>query len=154
MKPYFEKDDKVIKDKTLILLLLDLAKQRGIHPDKLLKGSKLFKDDLAKPHLAISQSQFAKLIINTRKLINSPEIPFILGSRLFPTQLGKIGLALSNTRNIEGMLRVIKCYQSYIFPFMFMQERHHKQKRYLIFNHAITIEVKVIKLLNAITLTN
>lgn len=140
MKPYFEQHDKIITDKTLIILLLDLAKQRGVHPDKLLKGSRLFQDDLAKPQLAVSQSQIAKLIINASKLINSPDIAFILGTRLFPTQMGKIGLALSNTRNIEDMLRIIKCNQSHIFPFMFIQEKYHKQQRYFLFNHAIAIE--------------
>jgi AraC-like DNA-binding protein len=140
MKPYFEQNDKVIKDKTLIILLVDIAKQRGVHPDKLLKGTRLFEHDLAKPQLGISQNQFTKLIMNTRKLIKNPDIPFILGSRLFPIQLGQIGLALSNTQNIEDMLRIIKCYQCHIFPFMFIHEKRHNNNRYLIFNHAITIE--------------
>jgi AraC-like DNA-binding protein len=140
MKSYFEQHDKVIKDKTIIILLVDIAKQRGVHPDKLLKGTRLFEHDLAKPQLGISQSQFTKLIMNTGKLIKSPDIPFILGSRLFPIQLGQIGLALSNTRNIEDMIRIIKCYQCNIFPFMFINEKHHNNNRYLIFNHAITFE--------------
>lgn len=140
MKPYFEQHDKVITDKTLIILLVDLAKQRGIHPDKLLKGTRLFEHDLLKPKLAISQSQFSQLIANTKKMMNNPDVAFILGSRLFPTQLGQIGLALSNSRNMIDMLRIIKCYQHNIFPFMFIHEKHYKNKRYFIFNHAITIE--------------
>jgi len=140
MKRYFETGDKVIKDKTLIILLLDFAKQRGIHPDKLLKGSKLFESDLSKPELSISHSQFTKVIVNAKKLINKPELPFLLGSRLFPTQLGFIGLALSNSRNLEDMLRIIKAYQSDVFPFMFLLEHRQQDKRFFIFNHAIAAE--------------
>jgi AraC-like DNA-binding protein len=140
VKHYFEQQDKVIKDLTLVILLVDIAKQRGIHPDKLLKGTKLFQHDLSNPNVAISQQQFSQLIYNTIKFINTPEIPFLLGSRLFPTQLGQIGLALSNARNLQDMLRIIKCHQSNIFPFMFLVEKRHQGNRYLIFNHAITIE--------------
>jgi AraC-like DNA-binding protein len=140
MKLFFEKEDKVIKDLTLVILLVDLAKQRGIHPDKLLRGTKLFQHDLSKPNLAISHQQFTQLINNTIKFINTPDIPFLLGSRLFPTQLGQIGLALSNAYNLQDMLRIIKCHQNKIFPFMFLMEKRHQGRRYLIFNHAITIE--------------
>lgn len=140
MKTYFEQHEKVIKDATLVILLVELAKQRGIHPDKLLKGTKLFQHDLIQTNFAISQQQFVKLISNTIKFVNGPEIPFLLGSRLFPTQLGQIGLALSHARNLEDMLRIIKCYQSQVFPFMFLMEKNHKGRRYLIFNHAITCE--------------
>lgn len=140
MKGYFEQHDKVMKDPTLIILLVELAKQRGIHADKLLKGTKLFQHDLQNSELAFSHQQFTRLINNSIKLMNSPDVPFLLGSRLFPTQLGHIGLALSNARHLQDMLRIIKCYQSQIFPFMFVSEQHHLTTRYLTFNHAITSE--------------
>ena len=46
MKPFFEQHDKVLKPQLLIILLVELAKQRGVHSDKLLKGTKLFHQDL------------------------------------------------------------------------------------------------------------
>lgn len=140
MKPYFEQQDKVINNPIITILLVELAKQRGVHPDKLLNGTKLFWKDLAKPDLVISQAQFTKVIMNTINIVNSPDIPFLLGSRLFPTQLGQIGLALSNARNLQDMLRIIKCQQARLFPFMFVSEKRYKQTRYLIFNHSVSIE--------------
>lgn len=140
MKPYFEQQDKVINNPIIVILLVEIAKQRGVHPDKLLNGSKLFWRDLTKPDLAISQTQFTKIILNTINIVNSPDITFLLGSRLFPTQLGQIGLALSNARNLQDMLRIIKCQQARLFPFMFVSEKRYKQTRYLIFNHSVGVE--------------
>jgi AraC-like DNA-binding protein len=142
MNCYFEQHDKIINNQTLVILLIDLAKQRGIHPDKLLKGTKLFYQDLTLLSFRISHQQFVKLIQNALKLIQSPDIAFLIGSRLFPAQLGQIGSALMNTKSLLDMLRIIKCYQMHVFPFMFVIQRRHKGQCYLFFNHAISTENK------------
>ncbi len=140
MTPFFEQDDKVLNSQLLVILLVDIAKQRGVHPDKLLKGTKLFYADLFKEKKAISQQQFAKLINNTTKLLNHADIPFLLGSRLFPTQLEQMGAILMNARNLLDMLRIIRCYQQQIFPYMFVTQKQHNQHHHLFFNHAISHE--------------
>lgn len=140
MKAFFEQDDKVLNSQSLVILLVDIAKQRGVHPDKLLKGTKLFYTDLFKQKVNISQRQFVKLINNTIKLVNQADIPFLLGSRLFPTQLEQVGAVLMNTHNLLDMLRVIRCYQQHIFPYMFMVQKQHQQQHHFFFNHAISNE--------------
>lgn len=140
MKTYFEHGDKAINAQLLVILLVELAKQRGVQADKLLKGTKLFQQDLAKPQLRISHQQFVRLISNTLKYLPQADIPFLLGSRLFPMYLGAIGQALKHTRNIESMIRVVTCKQLAIFPFMFMRSAATKQHKYLLFNQAISNE--------------
>lgn len=137
MKNFFEQQDKKIDGQLFVILLVDLAKQRGIPPDKLLRGTRLFHKDLAKPHVPISHTQFVKLIQNVNVLMKQSDVPFLLGSRLFPTYLGHVGMALMNANNLIDMLRIIKCYQYRIFPYMFVVEKRHKQRHYLLFNHAI-----------------
>ena len=138
--PFFEQYDKVINFQPFIILLVELGKQRGVHPDKLLKGTKLFQQDLAQVPLLICHQQFVQLIENTNKHLNQPDIPFILGSRLLPNHLGHIGTALLNSPNINSMLRLSKCYQQLIFPFMFAMEKQANNQHYLVFNPAISIE--------------
>lgn len=140
MKTYFEHGDKAINAQLLVILLVELAKQRGVQADKLLKGTKLFQQDLAKPQLRISHQQFVKLISNTLKYLPQADVPFLLGSRLFPMYLGAIGQALKHARNLESMIRVVTCKQLAIFPFMFMRSTVTKQHKYLLFNQAISNE--------------
>lgn len=140
MNSFFEQDDKVLNSQLLVILLVDIAKQRGIHPDKLLKGTKLFYGDLFKHKVAISHQQFVRLINNTIKLLNQADIPFLLGSRLFPTQLEQMGAILMNAHNLLDMLRLIRCYQQHVFPYMFMVQKRHKQHHHLFFYHAISNE--------------
>lgn len=140
MKTYFEHSDKAINAQLLVILLVELAKQRGVQADKLLKGTKLFQQDLAKPQLRIAHQQFVKLISNSLKYLPQADVPFLLGSRLFPMYLGAIGQALKHTRNIESMIRLVTCKQLAIFPFMFMRSAATKQHKYLLFNQAISNE--------------
>lgn len=140
MNTYFEHNDKAINAQLLVILLVELAKQRGVQADKLLKGTKLFQQDLTRPQLRIAHQQFVKLISNTLKYLPQADVPFLLGSRLFPADLGVIGQALKHTKNIESMIRVVSCRQLAIFPYMFMRSTVTKQYKYLLFNQAISNE--------------
>lgn len=140
MKTYFEHHEKTINAQLLVILLIELGDQRGVQAEKLLKGTKLFQQDLAKPQLNIAHQQFVKLINNTLKHLPQADISFLLGSRLFPAYLGAVGQALKHTSNIEEMMRIVACKQLSIFPFMFMRAEATKQHKYLLFNQAISIE--------------
>ena len=62
MKPYFEHNDKVLCSHHLLISLVELGKQRGLHPDTLLRGSKIFYSDLLQQPLKISSEQQHKVI--------------------------------------------------------------------------------------------
>ncbi|WKD22988.1 hypothetical protein NDQ71_15360 [Pseudoalteromonas sp. KG3] len=47
--------------------LVDLAKHRGVHPDKLLKGTKLFYQDFAAGTASLSVEQFYRFLNSSIK---------------------------------------------------------------------------------------
>jgi len=136
MKGY-ERHDEVLDAQQLLLSLIDLAKQRGAHPDKLLKGTKLFYSDLNKSTLTCSADTLLTVIENCTKLIQGNEISFLLGRRYFPSHLGMLSQALMNCRHLAEMLRVCQCFQLDCFALMGLQIKHFGSKSYLIFQSAV-----------------
>jgi AraC-like DNA-binding protein len=141
MKGY-ERYDEVLDAQQLLLSLIDLARQRGAHPDKLLKGTKLFSSDLSKKNLAkngltCSANTLLTVIENCSKLVQDNEISFLLGKRYFPSQLGLLGQALMNCRHLGDMLRLCQCFQLDCFPLMNLQLKHYNKNSYFIFQSAV-----------------
>ncbi|MGL1958306.1 MAG: AraC family transcriptional regulator [Colwellia sp.] len=133
----YQRHDQVLDAQQLLLSLIDLAKQRGAHPDKLLKGTKLFYDNLSKNTFTCSANTLLTVIENCCKLVNNNEISFLLGRRYFPSHLGALGQALMNCRHLADMLRICQCYQLSSFPLMNMQIKHFNANSYLIFDSAV-----------------
>lgn len=138
--PYFEQQDKVLFIPLLLILLVDIAKQRGIAPDKLLKGSKLFFSDLANAELRISHQQFTRIVENTCKLLPHGDTAFLLGSRLYPHHLEAGGQTIAHSENLSDVLTAVKQFHFQLFPFLFMHQAKTQQHQVLMFNQAITIE--------------
>ncbi len=141
MKGY-ERYDEVLDAQQLLLSLIDLATKRGAHPDKLLKGTKLFSSDMSKKNLAkngltCSANTLLTVIENCTKLVKGNEISFLLGRRYFPSQLGLLGQALMNCRHLGDMLRLCQCFQLDCFPLMSLQLKHFNKNSYLIFQSAV-----------------
>lgn len=139
MTRYFELDDKVINSHTIAVPLVDLARQRGIHPDKLLKGTRLFSEDLLRGRARISHNQLLKLIMNAQKHLAVSDTSFLIGRRMFPANLGLVGNALMSGSNIADMLQVINRFQMQVLPSMFVQYRIFDGYHYLYFNPAVSI---------------
>lgn len=137
---FFENHQKVIANQSLVILLVNIAKQRGVHHDKLLKGTKLFYHHLSEQNFAISHQQFVVLVNNAIKQIKGCDIAFLLGSQLLPNHLGAIGKVINNCRNFQDVIRVVKCHHQAIFPYMFLREIGCAQKSYFLFNHAVSHE--------------
>ncbi|PKH85147.1 AraC family transcriptional regulator [Colwellia sp. Bg11-28] len=141
MKGY-ERYDEVLDAQQVLLSLIDLATQRGAHPDKLLKGTKLFHNDLSKKNLAknsltCSANTLLTVIENCSKLVQGNEISFLLGRRYFPSHLGLLGQVLMNCRHLGDMLRLCQCFQLACFPLMNLQLKHFNNNSYLIFQSAV-----------------
>lgn len=140
MKPYFEQHEKTLNVQLLVILLVELAQQRGVHADKILKGTKLFSQDLSRANVLLSHAQVARLIENTCKYLPQADVPFLIGSRVFPQYLGNVGQALFHSPNIETMLRISKLFHHVLFPFQFMKSVRTQDHQYLIFNPAMSME--------------
>ncbi|MBU2870059.1 AraC family transcriptional regulator [Colwellia sp. E2M01] len=141
MKGY-DRHDEVLNTQQLLLSIIDLANQRGAHPDKLLKGTKIFYNDLTKVNvnkkpLSCSANTLLTVIENCSKLIKGNEISFLLGRRYFPSQLGLLGQAFMNCRHLADMLRLCQCFQLDCFPLMNLTIKNFNGKSYLLFQSAV-----------------
>jgi len=136
----FEIQDKVVNSHHFIVNLIDLCIARGINEHHLLKGTRLFYDDISKAKLKLNAQQIYTIVKNSEKLLNSHDLSFLLGRRFFPGNLGYIANALFNCNNLHEMLKIIMCYQQQIFPLMFVRIKQHKKQCHLIINSSLGIE--------------
>jgi AraC-like DNA-binding protein len=136
MKKYFEATDKCIESHLLAIPLIDLARSRGVHSDKLLKGTRLFYQDIISKNHLVSHQQLEKIIRNSLKLVPQKDLAFLLGRRFYLGNLGLVSKALLNAHSLCEMIRIATCFQQVIMPHMFFNVRAHGQKVHLIFNHS------------------
>lgn len=134
---YYQRHDAVINDQQLLINFIDLAKQRGLHPDKLLKGTKIFYPDLSKKFQPYSAQTLLTIIENCSKHLNAHDISFLLGRRYFPSHLGTLGQALMNCRHLADMLRICQCFQLVSFPMMNIELKHFNNNTHIIFTSAV-----------------
>ncbi len=134
---YYQRHDAVINDQQLLLNFIDLAKQRGLHPDKLLKGTKIFYSDLSKKFQPYSAQTLLTVIENCSKHLNARDISFLLGRRYFPSHLGTLGQALMNCRHLADMLRICQCFQVISFPLMSVELKHFNNNTHIVFTSAV-----------------
>ncbi len=133
----FERHDNIILCRQFVVVLIDLAKQSGVHPDKVLKGTRCFYQDLHKPNLLISTAELLTIIDNVTRLTNRDDLSFILGRKYFPSQLDSLAQAFLNSKTIAQMLRLCQLFQFQICPFIYMEVIHTQDKTHLLFNSAI-----------------
>jgi len=132
MTKVFDTQEPIFKSHHLVVALVDLGKQRGIHPDKLLKGSRIFYDDLVRDNITLSYQQTERVIQNITKLSLMADASFLVGRRLFPSHLNEIAPALLNCENVTALFRVMYCFHSLFFPYISVQVHQDQQHIYFI----------------------
>ncbi|MDU0114099.1 AraC family transcriptional regulator ligand-binding domain-containing protein [Psychrosphaera aquimarina] len=133
----FERQDEIVLCRQFVVVLVDLAKQSGLHPDKILKGTRCFYQDLEQANLTISTAEYLTIIDNTLRLTNRDDLSFILGRKYFPSQLGQLSQAFLNCKNLLEMLKLCQLFQLQIFPFLYIEVAKTDNKTHLLFNSAI-----------------
>lgn len=133
----FERHDNIVLCRQFVVVLVDLAKQSGVHPDKILKGTRCFHQDLDTPNKRISTKEFLTIIDNTIRLTKRGDLSFIVGRKFFPGQLPSLSQAFLNCKNIAQMLKLCQLFQFKIFPFLYINIVKTKGKTHILFNSAI-----------------
>lgn len=137
----FDRDDDIVLCRQFVVALVDLAKQSGVHPDKILKGTQCFYPDLSLNNAKISTKEFLIIIDNAVKLTKRDDLSFILGRKYFPSQLGDLSQALLNCKNIAHMLKLCQLFQLQLFPFLFFtivkSKKGNDVKTHILINSAI-----------------
>ena len=124
----FTIDSKSIDARLQAATLIDLVIDRGGDIHHLLKGTSIFYEDILSGRCRISLQQYIQLIRNASKLINSPELSFLLGARLYPGNHALLHQALINAPDLEtGIALLLKYWQLLspgLVPKVFYDDRH------------------------------
>lgn len=135
---WFELDDKFIPANYLVLSLVDLAINRQLKVNSLLRGTGIFYQDLDQASLRLSSSQVLRLLENTQAKSNHEDFGFLVGRRLMSFIPAELSNLLINCRNLTQMHRVSKCYQPFIFPLLYLEVERCENKTYFLIENAIT----------------
>lgn len=75
-------------------VLLGLAEDRGLSPERLCRGLGLSPHDLAMPDVLISHQQTRALILRAQRMLDEPALGLAVGARETPVSWGLAGLAM------------------------------------------------------------
>lgn len=112
--------------------LVDLAKHRGVHPDKLLKGTKLFYQDFATGTANVSAKQFYRLQENCSQLDNQHQLGFLLGSKLL--NHNPLYGAFAQADSLCSLQKLLTRSPLHGFNLFNAQHKHHQGRHYFIIN--------------------
>ncbi|TXS90768.1 AraC family transcriptional regulator [Parahaliea maris] len=115
---FYERDSGIIEAQGLPLTLLDLCLQRGLHGDRVLRGTRLFMDDLIQRNPRISQEQLLQLADNAERLLDSSDSAFLLGQRLLPGNLHGASQLLSQAPNLFSALESLVEFAPLLSPLL------------------------------------
>ncbi|ESP93142.1 helix-turn-helix domain-containing protein [Pseudoalteromonas luteoviolacea] len=135
---YFETSEPKLSSHQLLVPLIELAKQRGIHPDKALKGTKLFYSDFAQPDHVSSFSQLEQTIKNIMTCHLGQDISFVLGQHLLHSICARYASYLFHCSNLKALLAACKQLQGELFPYFSVRMFKQNKAIHLIVNPAIS----------------
>ncbi|WP_317930288.1 helix-turn-helix transcriptional regulator [Halioxenophilus sp. WMMB6] len=92
--------------------------QRDLDSHRVLRGSKLFLDEILHSNPPISVEQTFRILDNALQLLNSDEAPFQLGQRLLPGANGAASRALMLAPNLYAALELFVKHQPLLSPLL------------------------------------
>ncbi|MEM0954859.1 MAG: AraC family transcriptional regulator [Pseudomonadota bacterium] len=99
-----------------VLILLDLARQRGVASEDLLAGSSLSQADLVSMGARVDGEDFARLVDRAIQLTGEPAMGLHLGKRLNLSAQATVGQAFMTCDNLEQVLNFFLKYYRILAP--------------------------------------
>ena len=115
---WYENDTKLIAAHGQPAALIDLARDRGIEVNRLLRGTAMFYGEILGGELRISPLQFYRLLDNARRLLGADDTSFLFGHRLFPGSYGAVSAALLNAGNLQQAIDTLVRYRQSLSPLL------------------------------------
>ena len=115
---WYERDERILAAHHQPALLLDLMESRSVHHHKLLKGTRVFYDDILQGHSRISPEQFLQLIHNSQQLSSDTDISFRWGASLWPGHYGEHSQLLAGSKNLRQALDTLCRYRKQLCPLL------------------------------------
>jgi AraC-like DNA-binding protein len=116
---WLENDDRWIPAHHQPALLLELAIQRGLSPDRVLAGTGIFHEELLSGRLLISPSQFARLIQNLDRLFPGEGLSFLFGHQLYPGHYGAFSTLMQQSDTLLDALTVLRQFHLILCPLIY-----------------------------------
>ena len=116
--PWLEIDSRFIPAHWQPVALLELLDMRGADCERVLRGTGIFREDVAAGHLLITPGQYDRLLANAARQRPEPEISFLYGERLFPGHFGDVTLLLLNAPNLFEAIDALCRYASCLTPLL------------------------------------
>ncbi|MDP5033088.1 MAG: AraC family transcriptional regulator ligand-binding domain-containing protein [Paraglaciecola sp.] len=130
-------EDKFLPAHQLAASLIDLAMSRGVDKNRLLRGTRIFYQDIKGGTTHLNTEQMLRLMANARSLVSGFDCSFQLGKRVFPGNYGAISNALLHCRNLQDALRVLRVHAQHICPFMHSYAYQDEQQYHLVIFDAV-----------------
>jgi AraC-like DNA-binding protein len=119
--------------------LIDIGLSRGVHVDKLLKGTQLFYQDIIRQDVMISFTQLSRLIENTQKLITGDDVSFLYGRQAKHAVSPLLLQALNHSQSFAQQLHLSRRYQLLLCPMLYLEQMTQNDQHHYLFNFAIGI---------------
>ncbi|MBI2381654.1 MAG: AraC family transcriptional regulator ligand-binding domain-containing protein [Gammaproteobacteria bacterium] len=97
---------------------MDLALSREVDSHALLRGTRLFLEDVLKAPLDLSPEQFLRLIANAQDCLDAPDTAFLLGQQLLPGHYGPASQALEHAANLGQALDILVGERQVLSPLL------------------------------------
>lgn len=119
---YFEIDTPFIPADQWPFALIEMAMSRGIEEHKLLRGTGIFREDIAEKYRPLAPQQCFQLILNMQKHIHSHELSFLSGHRIFTalntTASNRFHDELNSAANLQQAIDVLLDRQIHLMPLL------------------------------------
>ncbi|MGY5799193.1 helix-turn-helix domain-containing protein [Rheinheimera faecalis] len=114
-------DDKALLLGATALDMILLCQRRGFALDTLLKGSKLFEEDLRKATIKISPQQYLQLVSNCQKALPGPELAYLTAQSWLHHNHSPLLLMLRHSANLQQALLSFYRYRSQLLPLVYIR---------------------------------
>ncbi|OCQ22815.1 hypothetical protein A7985_02330 [Pseudoalteromonas luteoviolacea] len=136
--PYIEVNQQRQPTNQLLLPLIELVKQRGLHPDKALKGTKLFYDDLKKQGHSSSFKHLIQVLQNITHHHLGQDVSFVLGQHMLHNISAQYAPYLFHCTNLKSLLVTCNQLQNCLFPYFNARMFRKSQTLHFVLNPAIS----------------
>ena len=100
-------EDKALQCRFLIIRLLNVCSEHGVESNKLLRGTKLFIEDLQKDNGCFSAKTLLTIIDNVLKTNIHQQVSFIIGRQLFTHQNNNPLITLNHCKTLKQVITTI-----------------------------------------------
>lgn len=132
-------DERALSCHYLLARLINLSEMRGIEPNRLLKGTKLFDQDLATEKGYISAKDIFKVFDNIERINSLHDLSFLAGRHLFNEKSVTTKSVLTRSNSLSDLLRLIADDQITLCPLVTVSIHRNNGQIHLLFSPAFGV---------------